>query len=667
LQRTTIAFLGVFLLASTASADAPWRFPTDNLDPAASPAVDFYQFAVGGWRARNPVPPQYARWAVFDKLAVETREKVRVILEEEAKHPAPEGSAPRKVGDFYASGMDVAAIEALGVSPIAPEIQRIDAIDDREALIAEIAHLQQIGVNALFDFGKMPDPMDSTITIGVADQGGIGLPDRSYYEPTDPRGDAILAAYVEHAARLLAIAGESPESASQSAHAALLVEARLSAASQTRVERRDPYAVYHPMDRDELMALTPHFSWAEYFELLGRPDIDRINVTAPRFFEEIDRLVGSPSLDAIKAYLRLRLVDTSAPYLSRAFVDEHFRFEKILTGVLEPLPRWMRVQRATNGALGFAVGELYVARYFPPEAKSQAEQILVSVQDALGSTLETLPWMGPETRERALDKLGRMANHIGYPDVWRSYDGLVVDRGSYIQNVFRAAAFEMQRQLAQIGQPTDRGEWLMTPQTVNAYYDPSTNQMVFPAGILQPPFFDPDAPAAWNYGAIGAVMGHEITHGFDDEGSQYDGAGDLRNWWTEEDAARFHARTDCVAEQFSTFTVAGGVHVNGRLVTGEAVADIGGVRLSLSALEATPEEGSSVPGVSRDQLFFLSFANIWASNARPQEERLRAIVDPHPPPRYRVNGTLSNIPAFQAAFDVPDASPMVHIPRCEIW
>lgn len=667
LIRSLLALAGVFLLAS---ADvAGWRFPTENLDRKVSPASDFYDFAVGGWRAAHPVPPEYSRWGVFDALAAETREKVRAILEDAARDPGPAGSARRKVGDFFASGMDEAAVDAAGVAPILPELARIDAVRDVEGLQAAIAHLHEIGVGAVFDFGKMPDPIQSTVTIGVADQGGLGLPDPSYYQPTDPRSKELLAAYVLHTTALLELAGQAPADAARAAHAALEVETALAGASLTRVERRDPYAVYHPMDRAALAALTPLFSWPRYFELVGRPDIDRINMTAPRFFGEVDRLLGAADLGSLKSYLRLRLVDAAAPYLSRAFVDEHFRFEARLTGVERPLPRWIRVLGAENRAIGFAVGELFVARHFPPAAKAQAAKILADVEDALREDLATLSWMSPVTRQRALDKLALMADKIGYPDVWRSYEGLVIDRGPYVLNVFRAASFELQRQLAQIGKPTDRGEWQMTPQTVNAYYDPSMNQIVFPAGILQPPFFDPAAPAAWNYGAIGAVIGHEITHGFDDEGSQYDGHGDLRNWWTEEDAARFHERTACVADQFSGYTVAGGVHVNGRLVTGEAVADLGGVKLALRAYQAGVGKGggANIDGYTPDQVFFLSFAHVWASNARPEEERLRAITDPHPPPRYRVDGTLANLPEFQAVFQVPAGSPMVHEPRCDIW
>ncbi|MFT3772942.1 MAG: M13 family metallopeptidase [Minicystis sp.] len=667
--RTLLSLAGALFLVAAAPHDVGgWRLPEENLDPNVAPAQDFYDFATGGWRQAHPIPPEYARWGVFDVLAAETREKVHAILEEAAARPGPEGSDQRKAGDFYASGMDEEAIEAAGITPILPEIQRIAAIDGIESLQDAIAHLQEIGVDALFGFGNMPDPKQSDMTIGLADQGGLGLPDPSYYLDADPRSQSIRAAYAQHAAALLQLLGGAPAEAQRDAAAALRIETALAAASMTRVERRDPYATYNPRDREGLAAMTPHFSWPRYFTLVGRPDLQRIDVGAPRFFAEVDRLLATTSLDDWKAYLRLRLIDMAAPYLTRAFVDESFRFSAQLTGVERQLPRWMRVLNATNQALGFAVGKLFVEKHFPPEAKAEVLAMLEDIQGALRKTLATLSWMGPDTRQRAIEKLDLMTNRIGYPDVWRDYSTLAIDRGSYVANVFRANAFEARRELARIDKPTDRTEWEMTPQTVNAYYNPSLNEIVFPAGILQPPFFDPKAPTAWNYGAIGAVIAHEITHGFDDEGSQYDGHGNLNDWWTQEDAARFHARTACIAEQFSQFTVAGGVHVNGRLVTGEATADLGGVKLSLRALRArSQEEGQVVPGRSREQIFFLSYANVWASNARPEQERLLAIVDPHPPPRFRVNGTLANLPEFQAAFDIPDGSPMVHVPRCEIW
>jgi putative endopeptidase len=664
--KRTRLFAAWALLALIACSG--WGFPAGNLDRSVSPAHDFYEFAVGGWRRAHPIPADRARWGAFDVLAEQTAERLRGILEEASAKRAPAGSDLQKLGDLHASGMDEAAIEAAGVAPLAAELERVEAVADLDGLQAEIAHLQEIGAGAAFDFGQMPDPKRSTIAIAAADQGGLGLPDRSDYLDDSPRDRALREAYLRHVAAMLALSGEPADRAARDAATILQMETALAAASLSRVERRDPYATYHPTDLAGLGALTPHFSWPRYFALVGRPDIARVNVGAPRFFEALDHLIDTAGLDAWRGYLRWHLVDLAAPYLSADFVREQLAFRAKLTGVQKEEPRWRRVLHAENDALGFALGRLYVERYFSAGMKAEAVALLHGVQAALRRDLATLPWMSPETRRRAIDKLDLMTSRIGYPDRWRDYGKLTIDRGPLVLNMLRANAFSWRRELDKIGKPVDRGEWSMLPQTVNAYYDPSLNQIVFPAGILQPPFFDAAAPPAWNHGAIGAVMGHEITHGFDDEGSRYDGAGNLVDWWTAEDARRFHARTQCIAEQFSRYTVAGGAHVNGALVTGEATADLGGVALSYLAYLARGDEGGGkIEGFTRDQLFFLSFANIWANNARPEEEALLVLVDPHPPARFRVNGTLANLPAFQRAFAVPSGSPMVNEPACDVW
>jgi putative endopeptidase len=470
---------------------------------------------------------------------------------------------------------------------------------------------------------------------------------------------------------MLELAGEATDEARADAGRVVRLETALAEGTMSRVERRDPHAIFHPTTLDGLAALTPHFSWTRYFDLLGLRGIDRLNVTSPRFFAALDlRLAASPMEDW-RAYLRWHLLDATAPYLTSAFVDESFAWSAALSGIPEQSPRWLRVLHADDAALGFAIGKLYVDRYFSADARARVAAILDHIQSALGASLSTLSWMSPATRARAKEKLDLMIDRVGYPDRWRDYSGLEINRGPYVLNVLRAAAFEVSRQLQKIGQPVDREEWEMTPQTVNAYYNPALNEIVFPAGILQPPFFDEDAPATWNYGGVGAVIGHEITHGFDDQGAQYDGHGNLVSWWTDADYALFLARTSCVTRQFAGYTVAGGAHVNGRLVTGEATADLGGVELALRALAASAEgkaeSGQTFDGYPANQLFFLAFANIWASNIRPEAEQLRAVVDPHPPPRYRVNGTLANVPELQAAFAIPDGSPMVAEPRCQLW
>jgi putative endopeptidase len=439
---------------------------------------------------------------------------------------------------------------------------------------------------------------------------------------------------------------------------------------------RQPHNIYHPMDLGQLQTLTPHLAWPEYFTLVDVPDLKSINVAQPEFFQEVDKQLDTLALDDWKTYLRWHLIDAAAPYLSDPFVDEDFKFSAILSGAQQNLPRWQRVAAAEDRALGFAVGKVFVTRYFPASSKAQVMEILRHVKAALKDDLAQLPWMSPATREQAIEKLALIEEKIGYPDTWRDYSALRIERSSYVMNVLRAHEFEHKRQLAKIGKPVDRSEWEMTPQTVNAYYNPSLNEIVFPAGILQPPFFDPAAPAALNYGAIGAVMGHEITHGFDDQGCQFDGRGNLKNWWSADDLKRFQAATTAISDQYEKYTVAGGAHVQGKLVTGEAVADLGGVKLAWRAFQAAqtnaaphdpaPEE-SKYGDFTPDQLFFLGFAHVWAMNIRPEEADRLVLIDPHPPAVWRVNGTLVNLPEFQKAFGIPDNSPMVNPQRAVIW
>jgi len=656
----------------------PPVFSQADLDRSVNPAQDFFLFANGGWNRANPLPEDYSRWGTFQLLGKRNQQLIRAILEEAAaKADTGTGklqSEERKIGDFYAGGMNTAAINAAGIEPLRPELDRINAIDSRQTLLKEIAHLQAMGVGALFGFGQMQDFTDSTRVIGVARQGGLGLPDRDYYLKDDDKSRAVREAYVAHVATMLGLAGEDKDKARAEATWILQFETKLAQASMSRIDRRNPHNIYHPMDLTQLQALTPHLAWPEYFTLVDVPDLKSINVAQPEFFREADKQLDALPLDNWKTYLRWCLVDAAAPYLSDPFVDEDFRFSAVLTGAKQNLPRWQRVAAAEDRALGFAVGKLFVARYFPASSKAQVLEILHQVKTALKDDLAQLPWMSPATRAQAIQKLSLIEEKIGYPDVWRDYSKLQIDRGSYVMNVLRANEFEHRRQLAKIGKPVDRTEWGMTPQTVNAYYNPSLNEIVFPAGILQPPFFDPAAPAALNYGAIGAVMGHEITHGFDDQGCQFDGRGNLKNWWTDEDLKKFQAATGAISDQFAQYTVAGGVHLQGKLVTGEAVADLGGVKLAWRAFQAAhPDSAKDAPDKQRygdltlDQLFFLGFAHVWAMNVRPEEAHRLVLTDPHPPAVWRVNGTLVNLPEFQKAFGMPDRCPMVNPHRAVIW
>jgi putative endopeptidase len=656
----------------------PPVFSLADLDRSADPAQDFFQFANGGWNRANPLPDEYSRWGTFTLLGKRNQQLLRAILEEAAAKAEAGSSEPqseeRKIGDFYASGMDVAAINAAGIEPLRSELDRIQAIDSRQALIKEITHLQALSVNVLFSFGQMQDFTDSTQVIGVAHQGGLGLPDRDYYLNQDDKSKAVRDAYVAHVAAMLGLAGENKDTAQTAAARILEFETTLARASMSRIDRRNPHNIYHPMDLAQLGTLTPHLTWPAYFALVDVPSLQSINVAQPEFFQEVDRQLDGYSLDDWKMYLRWHLLDEAAPYLSDSFVDEDFKFSAVLSGAKQNLPRWQRVAAAEDRALGFAIGKLFVAHYFPASSKAQVLEILHRIKAALKDDLAQLPWMSPARREQAIAKLSLIEEKIGYPDTWRDYSGLQIDRGSYVMNVLRASKFEHRRQLAKIGKPVDRTEWGMTPQTVNAYYNPSLNEIVFPAGILQPPFFDPAVPAALNYGAIGAVIGHEITHGFDDQGCQFDGRGNLKNWWTEEDLQRFQAATAAIAEQFAQYTVAGGVHLQGQLVTGEAVADLGGVKLAWRAFQAARSDTAQDPPDQRkygdftpDRLFFLGFARVWALNTRPEEAHRLVLVDPHPPAVWRVNGTLVNVPEFQKAFGIPDGSPMVNPQRAVIW
>jgi putative endopeptidase len=657
--------LGAAAPADEVTAPDAQALHLDWLDRTVSPSVDFYRFANGGWQAQNPVPPEYGRWGTFDVLRRHTQEVVRGILEHAAAdQAAAPGSIEQKIGDFYASGMDEDAIEAAGITPLAGELGCVD-VTEREDLAVEIAHLHAIGVGVAFDFGQMPDFEDSKHAMAVAYQGGLGLPDRAYY--LEPGFASIRDQYVAHVARMLQLGGASATDATAAAAAILALEERLATASLSRAEQRDPRAMYHPMTLQAITELTPSFSWPAYFGAVGRADIERINVAAPAFFDALDRAFSDVPISTLRAYLRYHLLATYAPYLSRPFQDESFRLRSLLTGAAEMQPRWQRVQDAADSVLGFAVGQKYVEAAFSPAAKERAIALLHGVRAALADDLATISWMSPATREAALEKLGQMEERIGYPDRWRDYEGYVVDRGPWALVVLRGKAFDFRREVGKIGKEVDRSEWDMTPQTVNAYYDPSLNSISFPAAILQAPFFDPEAPAAVNQGGIGFVMGHEITHGFDDEGAQFDGKGNLRNWWTEGDLQRFQALTACVADHFSSFTVEG-VPLDGKLVVGEATADLGGLSLTYRAFRAAGgAEGATIAGFTPEQQLFLAGAHIWAFNVRPEEARLRATTDPHPPPRYRVNGTFSDTPAFAEAFSIPEGSPMVRSEPCKIW
>jgi len=639
------------------------------LDRQTSPSQNFFEFANGGWRKSNPVPAAYSTWGTFNILQLRNQKVLRELIQNAAKSHGAPGSVEQKVGDFYASGMDETLIEKVGLNPLSPELDAIAGIRTLPDLEREVAHLQLIGVDAMFGFGQIQDFKNSTQVIGIAAQGGLGLPDRDYYLKQDAKFKQIRAEYVAHVARTLELLGEDKQQGAADAKTIMTIETHLAQASMSRVQERDPRAIYHVMNLVQLDQATPNFSWSNYFLEMGHPEIKSINLAMPKFFGALGKELRSVPVGEWKVYLRWRLIDAFAPYLSKSFVDEDFKMRSVVTGAQKLLPRWQRVVGAEDDALGFAVGKLYVEKEFPPSSKAAVLDILHNVRAALRTDLATLAWMTPATREAAIAKLDLMGERIGYPDKWRDYSSLRIDRGPYVLNVMRANEFEQKREMNKIGKPVDLQEWLMTPQEVNAYYFPPMNNINFPAGILQPPFFDPKAPVAVNYGAVGWVMGHEMTHGFDDQGSQFDGHGNLKNWWKPEDAKRFHAATGCISDQFSTYTVDGDFHVQGKLVTGEETADLGGMMLAWRAFHASSayKNARTVDGFTPDQQFFLGAAHVWASNIRPAEARLRVTIDPHAPDQYRVNGTMANLPQFQDAFHVPPGSPMANARRCVIW
>jgi putative endopeptidase len=679
MRLAKICLLGILLTAFTLGFAAEGGPVTSSglelrdLDKGVNACVDFYHFADGGWLAKNPVPAAYPSWGTFNELQNRNQENLRKILEAAAIAKAVAGSEEQKLGDFYASCMDEKQIEDAGAEPLDAEFKSIDAIHDIPSLEAEVARLHTEGVNALFDFGSTQDKKKSSEVIGGARQGGLGMPDRDYYTKTDEKSKGLRAKYLEHVTKMFELLGDDPSKAAAETNVVMAIETRLAQASMTRVERRDPDKTYHRMDRTQLQALTPGFAWEQYFHEVGFSDIPTVDVGQPDFFGELNRDLTAVSLDDWKTYLRWHLVDAAAPSLSSKFVEENFDFKgRTLQGTKEILPRWKRCVASTDHRLGFALGKIYVAQYFPPQAKARADQMVHNLIRALHDDLETLPWMGPETRKAALAKLEAFGLKIGYPDKWRDYSAYKVDRGPYVLNVLRGDEFEFNRDLKKIGKPVDRSEWGMTPPTVNAYYTALKNEIVFPAGILQPPFFNAQADDALNYGGIGAVIGHEMTHGFDDEGRKFDAEGNLKNWWTPEDLKNFEQRSGCVEKQFDSYVVEGDLHENGKLVLGESIADLGGLTIAYKAFEKSLEgkpRPETIDGFSPEQRFFLSWARVWAANDRPEFERMMVNLNPHALDRFRAIGAPSNMPVFAQAFDCKGGDQMVRPEeqRCEIW
>jgi putative endopeptidase len=668
-----------FAVASSAAAQS-YAVPmqTKPLDPASldrsvSACTDFYQFANGGWIKRNPVPAAYSRWGSFDELAENNQTNLLTILRAAAAGGDKQANEDlRKLGVFYSSCMDSATSERAGWQPLKPELDRIEATRNRAQLEAEVARLHARGVPLLFGFGAQQDFKNSASVIAGLNQGGLSLPDRDYYLNPDKRYADIRSGYVDHVARMLQLLGESSTQATADAQKVMAIETALAKPAKTRVQLRDPNANYHRMTAVELSQLAPGFNWPKFFADEGRADITTINIQNPEFLKEVDAMLSSVPIEDWKAYLRWHLVDAAAPSLSSAFVNEDFRFSSTLSGAKEMLPRDKRCARATDAGLRDALGQAYVARYFTPEAKQRALEMVRNLESVFRDRLQTLGWMTDTTKVQATAKLAAFTNKIGYPDKWRDYSTLAIKPGHFLSNQVAVREYERRRTLARIGRPLDRTEWGMTPPTVNAYYNPSMNEIVFPAGIMQPPFFDPKADDAVNYGGMGAVIGHEMTHGFDDQGSQFDAQGNLRNWWGASDLEKFKRGTGLVSSQFDAYTVLDSLHVNGKLTLGENLADLGGLSIAYAALEkALAEKGRPplIDGFTPEQRFFLAWAQIWRQNITPEAQRVRINTDPHSPGRWRTNGPLSNIPQFAAAFGCKEGDPMVRAEsvRPVIW
>ena len=671
LVTVCVAGLGA-LLGSSHADDTPsgWGFTTANLDKSCKPCEDFYKFAMGGWMKNNPIPADRPAWSTSAELQEKNLAQLRQITEASAAAKALRGSNEQKVGDFYASCMDTAAIEAAGAKPIAGELAAIDAMNDRSAILAQVAALHKEGIQAVFDFSSTQDFADSTKVIGDADQGGLGMPDRDYYLRDDDRSKQLRSDYVAHVSKMFQLAGDSAEKSAANAQTVMNIETALAKASLTNVQLRDPQANYHKLSIAQLKELTPDWSWDTFFAGVNLPGLTETNIGQPDFFKEMDRQLTATPLADWKTYLRWHVIHAAASALSDNFVQENFNFYgKRLSGTAELQPRWKRCVQSVNRNVGEALGQVYVEKYFPPAAKAHALEMVHNLLAALRSDIPTLSWMTPETKKAAIAKMEAFNIKIGYPDKWRDYSRLDIERTSYAANVRRASTFENSRELSKIGKPVDRNEWGMTPPTVNAYYNPTMNEIVFPAGILQPPFYDPKADDAINYGGMGAVIGHEVSHGFDDQGSQFDPQGNLRNWWTADDRKNFDERATCVSKQFDTYEVEPGLHQNGKLVLGESIGDLGGLSIAYAAYEKSLEgkPRKEIDGFTPEQRFFLGWAQVWGANQRPEAARLQANTNPHPLARFRGNGPLSDMDAFAKAFGCKKGDAMVREEACKIW
>jgi putative endopeptidase len=649
-----------------------------SMDKSVDPCVDLYRYSCGGWQKKNPIPPDQTSWSVYAKLYQDNLTFLRGMLEQAAQPNEQRNAVTQKIGDFYAACMDESAVEKRDLSAIQPQLDAIAQIGSAKELTPVVARLQltysgySYNSSMLFAAGSIQDPDDSEHVIADVDQGGLGMPDRDYYIKDDAKSKETRERYLQHVQKIFELIGDNLAAARKNAETVMRLETAMAKASLSRVERRDPHKLVHKMKVADLAQLAPNFDWIAYYREMKYPDFAILNVDAPEFIKELNRLLSSEPIDSWKTYLRFHVADASSPYLSAKFVEENFEFyRKYLRGATEMQPRWKRCVQYTDYDLGEALGQVYVAKVFSPELKQSTLDMVRGIEDAMGQRIRALDWMSPETKQQALIKLAGIRNKIGYPDKWRDYSSVTIVRDDFAGNVERAHQFETRRDINKIGKPIDRGEWDMSAPTVDADYNPQMNDINFPAGVLQPPLYDPKMDDAPNYGDTGGTIGHELTHGFDDEGSQFDAKGNLKDWWTKEDRVKFDARTKCVADQYSGYISVEDVHVNGELTLGENVADLGGEILAYMAWKDATKDKHLQPidGLTPEQRFFIGFAQWDCANERPEDMRVRAMTDPHSPARYRINGVVVNMPDFAEAFSCKAGQPMVKPAAnvCRIW
>jgi putative endopeptidase len=664
--------VGVFAQTASSTKPAP-GFSLDNIDKTIDPCVDFYQYACGNWIKNSEIPPDQSQWVSFVELHERNLDVEHGILEKAAAGGAGRDAIDQKIGDLYGSCMDEAAVDAKGIAPLKPELDRVAAVKDKAGLIDELAHLYLVGGASLFSFYVSSDLHNADQVIAYIDQGGLTLPDRDYYIKDDQKMKDMRQHLVDYVTQSLTLAGQTPQQAADSAQTVLRIETALAKAAMDRTARRDPKNRDHKMSRDEAVALGPDFYLNRYFTAVGAPNFTQLNVTNPDFFKQVNAVLQTESLDSLKTYVSWHVLNPAEPWLSQPFVDANFKFRQNLTGQKEIQARWKRCVSLTDGEMGEALGQKYVDATFGPDGKARMLKMVDALEASLANDIHDLSWMSAETRKEAKVKLDAIRNKIGYPDVYRDYSSIVIKRDDLLGNIARADEFESKREIAKIDKPLDRKEWGMTPPTVNAYYSPSFNEIVFPAGILQPPFFDKSMDDAVNFGGIGLVIGHELTHGFDDQGRKYDPHGNLHDWWTEQDGKEFEKRVSCVADEYSNFVAVDDLKLNGRLTLGENTADNGGARIALAALEhmiaedKTGKEAQKIDGYTPEQRFFLGFARVWCEKRRPEVARTRVLTDPHSPGKYRVDGVVQNMPEFQKAWGCKAGQPMVAENACHVW